>query len=435
MNRFFLLLTFFVGFSAAAQKYVRMDVFIDTSGFGVHNRMTMSVTLYKKNGSPVEVTTEEGRSKWGKLKVSGTHLLRFDKGELTWNAKQVHEGNRVMTLRIETEDGAVKAEKSILLPYLKELVIYNETLPVNRETRLDYACVFSNGKSVTGHNELYDISNLRIENFDIALNSGELLFHVQEPVTDRFRTLRIADRRSGAIVAVKELAVIYPFDFRYNGDGANGVPGRSGAVATRVSENGHDGMNGLRGDMGAHLRIFLDQTTLGEDTIIAFHVFAPGGRIDRYFIRFSRGNEYYISACGGTGGAGGNGTDGRPGDIDTAKRINSPHGGNGGRGGDGGIGGDGGRVQIYFSPVTEYLKPALIISVAGGTGGSSGLAGKGGRGDHNNSKLLGSLLRLKDGADGLPGMSGMMGSPGSVEYFSLPDRESWIQEYEKAAGI
>lgn len=432
MKHIFTLFLLFTAFSAYSQKFESMDVIVDSSQFCKTGELRLRVILSKRKGKQTEITPEDSKSKWSKVKISGDFIQTADRGVLTLDRTGIYAGKNVMSLHVATEDGRISIEKSLFLPYVSRLIVLNEVVLVNQLQKLDYRLQFNNGTVVDADRGIFDAAFLdsRSGPGEIFVEGQQFGYYLDNPVSAHIKSWQLIDKRSGQSLGEKSFLVRYPTEYFCGSDGFSGMTGNDGRRFTTVSSNGENGTAGGNGENARNISVFVRHTVVGNDTIVTLQS-SGGNNSAKQHILFSRRSVFTISACGGSGGRGGNGSDGVDGDVDTTRKVNSPDGGNGGNGGNGGFGGDGGVVKIYYAPGTDYLKASINVHTNGGAGGAGGTGGRAGKGDHSNTKLLGTLLRLKNGIAGSPGTEGRSGRPGEVIEIVSPTEEAWQEAWNQ----
>ncbi len=172
---------------------------------------------------------------------------------------------------------------------------------------------------------------------------------------------------------------------RINGNGIDGIAGRSGRdgyTSDGPCKDGIAGTSGARGTAaksGVNLYMYFDQIVIDESVLIEL----SGGD-------------------GGDGGKGGRGGGGSPG----TRLCDGGDGGNGGNGGAGGDGGNGGNLTLSCKPCPDLRAWIGNRIVVRGYGGNEGLGGPGGLGG------LAGLINSGNSEDGERGQKGKTGTDG-----------------------
>jgi|GEM_PF-5570514 len=428
MNQLLLLFFSVMALGASAQKFKSIDVIADTSGFGSSNEIQLKVVLRKKNGKEVIIGPGDSRSKWSKVKVSGQLITGFSQGKLTYAVQDIHANNRVLAIHVETVGGNVTTDKSILLPYVSQVIVYNKEIFVNDTRDLDYTLLLSNGKTIGPGSGIYSPACFESGDPRIKITGNSIFFlKLDQPSTERFIDWKLTDSRSGNILLEKRLSVNYPEAYSLSMNGFAGMDGYQAPSSSGSSADGLPGGNGTNGTDALNVRVFIWHKVVDADTIISLHSFSSDGTDFLKMIRFNQNARHLVSAAGGNGGRGGSGSPGMAGYVNKEEGIDNRYGGNGGNGGSGGNGGNGGKVTLWYTPEMEYLLPYLITRADAGGGGNAGNGGAGGEGINN---LLGLVLKVdNDGKPGKPGVRGTDGIPGEVKEVFPGFYEDFDKEY------
>ncbi len=421
----------FLSTTSYAGRIRDLDFTIDTSNFGVNNTFTITVFLIKKNGKRITLAPNQFSLYWGKLKVTGQHILSFKHGLVTFDQSSIFNGNNKTILDISYNNGQHTMQADIIYPYVNSLNINNNSITVNHFNAFDYDLVFSNGKTTNHSNNLFNENNLiNTSSPDIKISDSKIMLQLEEPSLSENIKLSFKNKLNDQFLGEKLVNISYPTTCRievHGIDGANGIDGKDGVKTSEIGSKGTNGQNGLK---GKDIVVLAKTKNVNSKRYIILQTFATDGSHQTEIIWFD-GSPIVINSNGGNGGNGGKGGDGMKGLIDKTKQINSPNGGNGGNGGNAGNAGNAGNVNVIISKSSEDLKSFFSISSNGGTAGKIGIGGSGGKGDYSDTNLAGKILTTRDGKQGNNGIRGVDGTNGIINTPQIVSEEEWIKQYEQ----
>ena len=156
MKTILILTLLFLSTASYAGRIRDLDFTIDTSNFGVTNSYSITVFLIKKNGKRITLTPNHFSLYWGKLKVTGQHILSFKHGLVTFDQSSIFNGNNKTVLDVSYNNGQHTMQADIIYPFVNSLNINNNSINVNHFNAFDYDLVFNNGKTTSHSNNLFN---------------------------------------------------------------------------------------------------------------------------------------------------------------------------------------------------------------------------------------------------------------------------------------
>lgn len=408
---------------------------IDSSGYGITNQFNITVNLINKRGRIVAVRPNEFLLKWKKIKVQGEHILSVKDGIVSFNQQKINSNNNKIELTVSYQsfEGApiIYQSKKLVLPFVRGLIIKNNSILVNSPTTLNYELIFNNGITAKPNEKLFNQQNIgSSSNSKIAWKNCQFQLNIQEPIPDDNVSLILKNKSTNELLGEKKLTIEYLTTCTINNSGLDGFNGQNGLSGRVASENGSNGTSGEHGSNALNLKILVRSSVINNSLYLTLHTFSSDGNYGSNIIKYN-GTPIIIKANGGDGGNGGKGGDGMSGTVDTLRKINSPYGGNGGNGGHGGNAGNGGKITLIFDQATGDLSNYFEIEVREGTPGNPGQGGNAGSGDYKETGLIGTLLSVNRGSEGISGQRGNPGNSGIIFPTRIVSSEEWNSLYDK----
>jgi hypothetical protein len=368
---------------------------------------------------------------WGKLDVTGQHILSFNHGIVTFDQNAINNQNNKITLDISYNDRQHSMQSSIVFPFLKSIKIKNSTIPVNHLSSIDYDLIFSNGRKTPHDNSLFNETNLiSTATSEVLISNSQFMIQLNEPALTDSIKVGFKNKLTDQLLDEKLVKIEYPTTCIISANGKDGSNGTNGKDGAKYSENGTSGSNGTNGTNGNDIRVFAKTSTVNSKKYIILQTFLSNGTHQTEVIWFD-GRPIVINSNGGRGGNGGNGGNGMKGLIDKTKQINYPNGGSGGNGGNAGSGGNGGNIYFVFNKSAEDLKTFFTTTTLGGQSGTPGNGGNGAKGDYSDLIIGGKILTTRDGKQGNYGMKASSGNNGSILSPVIVSDDEWKSQYLK----
>jgi len=414
-----------VFFNISHAKKVTDIIFeIDSSSFGVSNSIGIKVILIHKRGNPTVLKPNETSMKWRKVRVTSDHFIGFNQGVLSFNQGNITPSNNTMNIEV-SYDGKHSYKQTIRLPYVKGMILLSNYIFANELKPLEYELIFSNGKTAAPNEKLFTEANfLNVSAKEVEMIGSSIQMKISEPATTETVKLILKSRLTNQLLGEKSLIIDYPTTCQILASGSDGYNGTNGNPAKNYSENGLPGTNGENGTNALDVKIVAKVRKVNQTSFVSIHSYLSNGKSNIYLIKYI-GQPIIIKANGGNGGNGGIGGKGSDGLIDTTKNINSPNGGNGGNGGNAGHGGNAGKISFVFDNTSGDISNLFTVENHAGLPGQIGLGGKGGKGDNKKTKLIGTILKVKDGFSGTNGQAGISGKPAEIVPIKLINIEEW----------
>jgi hypothetical protein len=428
-----ILLLFILGFglNLQAAKIRDINIQIDSSNFGITNTFAIKVFLIKKNGKQIVLHPGSAHSKWSKVKIYGTHILTSNNGRVAFNQTNINAFNNQTEIEVSYNEGEHIIREKIRLPYVKGLIIMNNTVMVNHLEPLNFHLIFNNGRTKESNASLFDFNTVINESpYELNLIGGKIMYRIDAPVENETVEIKLRSQKTQQVIGQKNLLITYPTTCEIKPEGIHGVSGRNGVDGRSTSQNGGHGQHGAPGGNGVDVHIFARVMKFKEKDYMLLQIFYADGRYESEVLLLT-GQPIFVSSKGGNGGNGGNGGSGAPGKIDLEKDINSPLGGDGGNGGNAGNGGDAGEITLYYLSEQTDITSLFQMETNGGVAGTAGVAGLGGKGDNSQTKLIGVLLGLKEGKTGQIGAAGTNGKNAIITKNSLATDEEFNNLWQK----
>ena len=406
-----------------------IDFVVDSTNFCKTNTFSITVFLIKKNGKRITLTPNELSIHWNKIKVTGQHLISFNRGIVKFDQQAVTTGNNSANLEITYNN--LSMQLPITFPYVTGLILKNNTIAVNHPMTLDYELIFNNGKTALPSPTLFNENNFVNSSVsEVNLVRSSFLIRLDEPAAYETVELLIKNRLNNQELGKKIMSLEYPTTCKIDGSGNSGANGINGANGKKTSESGSNGTNGSNGQTGVSVRVFTTTKIFNQTKFVIIHAFYSDNRHQTEVLKFD-GQPIVISTNGGNGGSGGNGGIGSNGSINIATKVNSPMGGHGGSGGTAGSGGNAGNISLIFTPEITNSSTIFSTSSNGGFAGAIGVGGKGGKGDYSDVKFIGKVLNTRDGNNGNNGLSGQNGLNALTPNFKTLTIEEWKAFYTR----
>ena len=434
MQRIVLILIslFYLSLSSYGQKFKEIFIHIDSSNFGKYNEFYYDITLIKKKGKQILIDKYSSRNDWKNLQIKSTNLFTDSRGICKFDLDKISKENQICTITVRELKSNLEKTISFNLPYISGLEIKSNTLIANRKVDVEYNVIFSNGYVNRLNNGILNWGNIKIvcPNAQIDFSKNSLLLHLDRPHFKPSLFLQFYHQNTNQLLCTKEMNIEYPNFASFDFTGNDGNDGRNGSNGSYPSGNGSSGTDGGSGASGSPMKLFVFYQGMNNQNFLIIDGFASGSRRLHEVLKYET-SSVKIDAYGGNGGIGGNGGNGAIGKIDTANRVNSPRGGNGGNAGNGGNGGNGGDIEVYFHEEVYFLAERFQINNRAGRSGTAGSFGTAGKGDYSNSKLIGTVLSLKDGSPGKPAQNGQDGIDGKEEIIKveLADFDKLLQQH------
>jgi hypothetical protein len=417
-----LLLIFFN--TSYAKKVTDISVEIDSSSFGISNTVGIKVNLIHKRGNPTILKPNDSSFKWRKVSVKADHFLSFNNGVIYFNQGNITPSNNTMNIEV-SYDGKHSYKQTIRLPYIKGIIILSNYIFANDLKPLEYELIFSNGKTAAPNEKLFPEANfMNVSAKEVEMTGSSIQMKISEPASTETIKLSLKNRLTNQILGEKSLIIDYPTTCQILVSGSDGYNGTNGAQGKNYSENGSPGTNGENGTNALDVKIIAKVRKVNQTSFVTIHSYLSNGKNNTYLIKYI-GQPINIKANGGNGGNGGIGGKGSDGLIDSTKNINSPNGGNGGNGGNAGHGGNAGTISFIFDNTSGDISNLFTVENHPGLPGQIGIGGKGGKGDNKKTKLIGTILKIKDGFSGTNGQAGISGKPATIVPIKLITIEEW----------
>ena len=416
----FLTLFLLCSFESFAQRYKDMYIHVDTNDFGKSERFFLDVTLIKKRGKQLVVDRKSTKREWSKFEINTTNLTSNKMGICRYDINQASPGKNTCTIKVKEIKSGLEKTISFTLPYIAKIELGNTHFIANRKVQANYKVIFSNGKKTNGNLLSVNWNEFRTDcsSAQLMYTNNHFILNTDAPMdgaTQLLKIFRIQDQR---LLCEQNITVEYPTFANYNFSGTSGYSGFNGENGSPPSGDGTSGQNGSAGTSGTSCKIVVYQQKANGQSYLVIRGVKNTGERFQDVLNYEEASVR-IEASGGSGGNGGNGGFGADGLIDKEKEIDTPNGGDGGDAGSGGNAGNGGDVFIYFHEEVYNLVSRFSIRNEAGISGLAGTLGKGGRGDYEETKLLGTVLSLKDGSDGKAAASGTVGTNGRTELLKV----------------
>lgn len=415
---------FFLANHSYAKKITDISFEVDSSNFGITNTIGIKVSLFHKRGAATILNPNESSLKWKKIVITCEHLISLNRGVLTFNQSEITALNNTMNIEV-VYDKLHSYKQTIKLPYIKGIIINSSYITVNTLKPIDYELIFSNGRTAVSNESLFAEANImNVSSNEIEMIGSNYQIKLNEPTASETSKIILKNRLTNQLLGEKNLIIDYPISAKINASGVDGLNGANGNAGKNPSENGLPGTNGENGTNALDVKIVAKIQKLNNSTFITVHSFLSNNKSRIDIIKYT-GQPIYIYAYGGNGGNGGAGGKGADGLIDSLKKINSPNGGNGGNGGNAGHGGNGGKITFIFDKQTGDISNLFEIHNLPGTVGQIGTGGKGGKADNKSTKLIGQILKLKDGISGRNGQTGVAGRSAEIVSPKIVSTDEW----------
>jgi hypothetical protein len=407
-----------------AKKITDISFEIDSSSYGITNTIGIKLFLIHKKGNPTVLKPNENSMKWRKVRVTADHLISFNRGVLFFNQGEITSSNNTMNIEVNY-DNTHTYKLTVRLPYVKGMIILSNYIFANELKPLDYELIFSNGKTAIPSESLFPEANfMNASAKEVEFIGSSIQMKIMEPSKTETVKLTLKNRLTNLVLGEKSLIVDYPVTCQILASGTDGHSGANGNPGKKYSENGLPGTNGENGTNALDVKIIAKVRKVNQNTFVSIYSYLSNGKSNTFLIKYI-GQPIVIKANGGNGGNGGIGGKGSDGLIDTTKNINSPNGGNGGNGGNAGYGGNAGNISFVFDKNSGDISNLFSIENRAGLTGQIGLGGAGGKGDNKKTKLIGTVLKVKDGLVGVDGQSGINGKSAEVLPIKLVSIEEW----------
>lgn len=428
---FFILLT---TYDVQSQRFKDLFIHIDSSGFNTSERFFLDVTLIKKRGKQVVVDRTSNNWDWNKLEISCSEQIQIKKGICYYKLAELNGSNNTCTITVREEKSGKEKTIQFKLPYISKLILNTRHFIANRNTDFSYLLGLNNGANMDPGLVSLDWNKYQVMGSPgrLELSDKTAYLELDQVAQTNKQRIEIYRRADQHLLCSEEITFEYPRFANYQWYGTSGYSGSHGKNGSHPSGDATSGEHGNSGTDGESLKLFVYKETGNEQDYLVLHGIKKSGQRFYDILPFETATVN-IDVHGGDGGNGGNGGQGGAGLIDAENNIDSPKGGNGGNAGSGGNAGDGGDVLIYFHENAYAAVGQFTISNEAGLAGNPGTAGKGGRGDHADTKLLGTILSLKDGADGKVALGGTFGTSGTRELLRLsePDFILLLERYKE----